>query len=244
MIDINICYLIDREFLSLTLKSIESIKTFFKSREHKLCFYIIGIDEFEVPVGINYIKSSCTYLPLLHQRVYIPEMLGVDKVIFLDSDTLAMTCISKLWDIDLGDNIIGAVQSSNVLTIRDSAKAWQFDFPPFDNETNLDALYFDAGMMVIDCKRWIDNKVPEQTLEIFKTYKHTKYSGHDEPGFCTVLRDKWLQLDERWNYIPNSVVNRDKWRLSYIMQWAGDGCDKPLHDHFHTYRGNKHDSSG
>ena len=240
---INICYLIDHKFLDLTLKSIQYIETFFKSSKHELKFYIIGIDEFDVPDNITYIKSSYLSLPLLHQRVYIPKMLGVSRVIFLDSDTITTTCISKLWETDLKDNIIGAVTSSHVPTVRASVAAWKFNFPPFTDQDILELPYFDAGMMLIDCNKWIDSKIPEKTLKIFKTYAHTKYSGHDEPGFSTTLRDKWLKLDERWNYIPNSSKNRNRWKRSYIMQWAGGGCDKLLHDHFYTYRGNKNDSS-
>ena len=107
---INICYMINEKYMPLTMKSIENLKRCFRSKKHQLKIYIIGIDDFDVPDDVTFIKSDYTDLPILWQRVYMPEMLGVDKFIFIDSDTIAMTCVSKLWDIDIGDNILAAAQ--------------------------------------------------------------------------------------------------------------------------------------
>ena len=231
--DINICYLIDDKFLELTLKSIEYIQKFYRGEEHQLNFFIIGTNQFDVPETITYIPTCSPDLPLLHQRAFIPEMINTDKLIFLDSDTITTTCISKLWDTDLQSNIVGAVQSSQTPCVNTLIEKWDFNFAPFVH--NREAMYFDAGVMMIDCVKWKANNITQKTLDVFETYQHTKYRGHDEPGFTISLANNWLSLDEKWNYIPSSRPNRTKgWKRSYIMQWAGDDNEKLRHDHFYT----------
>lgn len=214
--DIHICYLINDKFLDLTLNSIKYIKLFFKSKNHKLKFHIIGINDFTVPAGINYIKSNYTYLPILHQRAYIPHMLGVDRVIFIDSDTVTTTCISKLWDVDLNGNIIGAVQHYISETIGSMIDYWSFDFPPYIHYR--DKPYFNCGVIVMDCKKWIDNNIAERCLQEFKVYENTIRCGWDEPGFNIVLMNNWKRLDSRWNDYPDKGA---KYKKTYITHYYG-----------------------
>ncbi len=48
--------------------------------------------------------SSANYLRLL-----LPDILAIDKVIYIDSDVLVIDCLNELWHLDLGDRSIGAV---------------------------------------------------------------------------------------------------------------------------------------
>ena len=224
--DIHICYLINKKFLDLTMTSIKYIRTFFKSKEHALKFYIIGIDEFEVPDDIIFVKSTYPELPLCWQRMYISEMLNVDKVIFLDSDTVASTCISKLWDVDLEGNTIGAVQHQLNPVMSDWIDGYELHFSPFTDIP--DAPFFNCGVMVIDCKKWIENTITDKCLEVFKTYEHTPHIKKDEPAFNVALLDDWLQLDHRWNYLP-----KDKYKKPYIIHYYGKYFgEKPNHHEF------------
>ena len=202
MEQINICYLINKLYLDLTLKSIGYIKDRFKSKKHKLQFYIVGLDEFETPDDIIYIKSPYSDMPILWQRVYIPELIGQDKLIFIDSDTIAFTCISKLWDIPLDDKPIAVAQHCECKTFGQLLNNWRaLKFDPFTT-VDPDKPYFNCGVMMFDCNKWVNENYDTKCLDMIKTYKHTRYRGYDEPGFNYVLLDKWKPLDIKWNYLP------------------------------------------
>ena len=222
--------MIDQAYLNLTLESIDHIRTSFRSKKHTLHFYIIGIDDFEVPDDITYIKSTYTDLPILHQRVYIPKMLGVDRVIFIDSDTITMKCISKLWDIDLDGNVLGACQHCECDTFGRLLHNWRtLQFAPFVN-VDKNAPYFNCGILLIDCKQWIQQQLDIKCLDMINLYKHTKYRGYDEPGFNLVLLDKWKMLNKKWNYLPRPD---EKYTRCYILHYYGEyPTGTPRHNMF------------
>jgi len=223
---INICYLINEKFLPLTLTSIDYIKRFFKSKAHKLQFYIIGMDGFEVPKGITYVPSSYTHLPMDWQRAHIPDMIHVDKILYLDSDTVTTTCISKLWDTDIGDNIIGAVQHYIGPTVGHIIKAFGLKSRVF--MSNYNKPFFNSGVMLIDNIKWRANNITAKCFDVLKEYADTKWARRNEPAFSIALVDKWKILDEGWNYYP-----RGKYKKAYITHYYGQYFgQKPMHNMF------------
>ena len=43
-------------------------------------------------------------------RIFLPELLpDVDRVLYLDADTIAVDSLAPLWEIDLDDSYLGAV---------------------------------------------------------------------------------------------------------------------------------------
>lgn len=219
--DINICYMINELYLDLTYKSMDYIrKQFRRSEEYNLRFWIIGIEQFDVEGDdVTFVMTSHPELPILHQRVYIPEILGVDKVIFIDSDTITLTCISKLWNIDLEGHPMGAVQHCQARTFGLVKMYWEdMDISPFKDIPD-DTKYFNCGVMVFDCKKWIEQKMPEQILENFKFYAHTVHHKYDEPGFNVTLHDKWKEFDIKWNFLP---LKADRPAVCHILHYYGE----------------------
>lgn len=84
---------------------------------------------------------------MTYARILIPNILpSIDKVIFIDSDTIVRTDISQLYDIELGDNYLGMVEDACGKV--NSRKLWN------DNST----LYFNCGVMLINSKKLRDNE--------------------------------------------------------------------------------------
>ncbi|MAF36197.1 hypothetical protein CL622_03710 [archaeon] len=213
--DINICYLITSDWLQLTLASINYIKQFYKSSKYNLRFIIIGADRFSVPKDIIYVRSKCPELPLMYQRAHIPDMLDVSRVIFLDSDTVTTTCISKLWDIDLDNNIIGAIGHYHLSTFKSVVARYSLHFEPFTS--CIDLPFFNGGVMLIDCNKWKENGITHKCMELFSLCKGTGVENRNEPGLNVALMNNWKQLDERWNYYP-----RDNYKKTYIAHYYGN----------------------
>lgn len=224
--------MIDNNYLPLTLKSIDYMRDKFKSKQHKLHFYIVGIEQIDISGDdMTFILSPYKDMPILWARVHLPEILGVDKFIFIDSDTITLTCISRLWEIDLEDKIIGACVHCACPTFGDLLLNWRaMNIKPFDEPEYQHLPYFNCGVMVIDSNKWISNKMPEKCLDSIMTYNHTRYRGYDEPGFNYALRDDWKQLDQRWNYLP---LPGKPMKACHILHYYGEyPTGTPRHDKF------------
>jgi lipopolysaccharide biosynthesis glycosyltransferase len=222
MSSINICYLITDNFHSLTLESISYIRRFYKGVPD-LKFYIVHVDDITEKVeGIIYIKSPYD-LPIDHQRIYLPQLLDVDKFIFLDSDTVTMTCINKLWCIDMESTPIIACPSYHIRTLGDMYSI--YGIPPVDNVPS-DMLYFNIGMMVIDCIEWERLNLSGLVKKALEGYSNNKKCAKiAEPAFNIALHDKWQEVEESWNYCP-----RDKYKKPNILHYYGQNFgEKPRH---------------
>jgi lipopolysaccharide biosynthesis glycosyltransferase len=104
----KICYLISEDYLSLTLNSINYIKKF-ASCENELEFILFhfgDLDEVNLEGGVLKRKIPRYDYPFFIHRALMFDSLD-EKVIFMDSDTICLTDISKLYNIDLEGNLLG-----------------------------------------------------------------------------------------------------------------------------------------
>jgi lipopolysaccharide biosynthesis glycosyltransferase len=212
----KICYLISQDYLSLTLSSIDFVKKFYKCRE-KLEFVIFHFGDLEdVPIpGI--IKKK---IPSLNYPFFIHRCLMFDefdeKVIFLDSDTICLTDISRLYNIDLENNMLGVSQHNWLIT---HSKAFT-NYKPTDAlseyVTKDDFPFFNAGVMVVDCVLWKKIGATKQVFDFFELYRGEWYQWNDEVALnCLFGRNNCKFVDKRWNY------NEREFGKPYIKHYYG-----------------------
>lgn len=152
-------------------------------------------------------RSDFTGLPLwgrmpvsTYDKLTIGECLpaDLDKVIWLDCDMFVLADLAELWDMPIGDAHLLAVRDVLVPTVSS-----RFGISAF-GEIGLDASspYFNAGMMVIDLRKWRTSKVTIKTLEYLTRY-HDRVFFWDQEALNAVLARHWTQVDERWNWSAN-----------------------------------------
>ena len=232
MNNINICYTINnnKKYIDLTLESISSIKKFFRSKKYRLNFFIISEDKLNLPDYITNIISPYKDIPLMHQRIYISELLNVDRVIFLDSDTYITTCLSKLWEIDMQDKIIGMSPHYHINTINECIELFNIRNEVKEYSFLFKEQYFNAGVVLIDCKKWIKNDLTNICKDFLNIIKDTKHYKNEEFTYNIALRNHIYVLDEVWNYFPRSEFKRVK-----ILHYYGIyNKDKPKHDEVYS----------
>jgi len=227
---INICYVINdsKPFINLTLNSIYLIKKFFRSNKHVLNFYILSENKLELPNDITNIISPYKNIPLLWQRMYISELIGKSKVIFLDSDTMVYTCISKLWNIDIGDNIVGMAPHYCMHDIQSMIKHYSLqNYKMFDEKKHIKK-YYNAGVVLINCNKWLEENMTSKCLKAYEHIGDTNHYKNDEPVYNIVLSDHIYELDEVWNYFP-----RESYKRANIVHYYGKYFkNKPFHNEF------------
>jgi len=92
--------------------------------------------DLRLPVRAHYSIDNYT-------RLWMAEFFpaSVDKVLYLDSDIVVTGDISGMWNVPLGDAIIGAV------TIPGSTRCDAFDIPEGYG-------YFNSGVLIVDLAHW------------------------------------------------------------------------------------------
>jgi lipopolysaccharide biosynthesis glycosyltransferase len=140
--------------------------------------------------------SSATYDKLFISRL-LPEDIG--KALWLDSDTLVLDDISRLFDTPMEGESLLAVPDPLIQKVSSpfGVQNWRkFGLSPADP-------YFNAGVLLVDVDHWRDDDIAGRALT------HVLENGRrlfffDQEALNVALAGKWNKLDDRWNYSANS----------------------------------------
>ncbi len=150
-----------------------------------------------IPSNITIPVDRSSFPLTVYMRIFAPYVVGndVDKLIYLDVDTILREDISKLWNIDLGDSIVGAVQ--------DVGKTFDCKWGGVPNYEQLgfeaDTKYFNSGVLMINTRKWLDEDIPNKVISTLGEHKeHVRLA--DQYGLNVVLANRWLVLDPKWNW--------------------------------------------
>ena len=105
------------------------------------------------------------YTLAAYYRLFIEKAFPqYDKAIYLDSDVVLLSDIAELYNIDIGDNLIGAVYEQN--TDRDRRFTnYVEDIIGIPHNT-----YFNSGVMVMNLKEFRRFGVQDRFLNMLTTY--------------------------------------------------------------------------
>ncbi len=128
--------------------------------------------------------------------VLVPQVAGIknlERVIYLEADTVAKESLKPLWDMDFEDNYVLAVEDA--YTKKLSRKY-------LDKKNK----FFNTGLMVINCKKWNDENISERAvyMALKNSRKHARY---DKIALNKLFIQKVKFLDLRWNlqYCPINI---------------------------------------
>ena len=216
----KICYLISKDYYQLTLTSIKFIQKFYKG-DKPLEFYLFHFGDLDEIDNSNliFVKIERKVKEFFFNRPFVFEHFN-EKIIFIDSDTVCQTNIQKLYNTDLCDYTLGVVQCNRLKTHSGAFKV----YVPTEQLKQIvihdEWPFFNAGVMLVDCKKWNKNKYTQKFLDIFSLYKGSSYSFSDEVAFNLLLgRDHCKFLDVRWNYNNHDEMKNVR---PYIFHYYGD----------------------
>lgn len=162
------------------------------------------------------LHPSIVYARLIFDRLLPPT---IQRVIYLDSDTLVLTDIAKLLETDLEGHALGGVLDPSWLhaafnrDIRNNRDLYD----PADP-------YFNSGVLVIDVEKWREADLMEH-VERLKNLGILHRLYHDQGLLNLVFRNRFKVLDPRWNMLsPGPDV---KALGPYILHYTGRA--KPWH---------------
>ena len=131
-------------------------------------------------------------------RLLLPDLLPLERVIYLDSDTVLGGPLTELWELPLEGCLVGAAQCSIIDTV-----AHPKGLPNYQ-ELGLAAEhpYFNAGVLLFDLARWRRDRVAQQVID-YAIRNNEILLWCDQDALNAVLSRSWYPLHRRWNYIVN-----------------------------------------
>ena len=148
----------------------------------------IKIESISKKIGIDVKNDRGSFSQ--YSRLFIGDVLdnSVERVLYLDCDTLILSSLKDLWNIELKENIIAALKDAFSKYYRKNI-----------NLVN-DDLMFNSGVMLIDLKAWRDNKIKEKAISFIRQ-RHGKVQQGDQGVLNSVLSNKTFALDPRYNLV-------------------------------------------
>lgn len=244
---INIAYMVDNNYVPYMITSMHSaIKN--KNKESVYNFYIIAenfssenIDKIkkikEHNVNIEIIPARQKTLDYSHlgrfalfkiamQKIFIPDYLeDVDKVLYLDADTLVQKDLNKIYSTNMGGAYIGATKDGLM-----------YQFPEHITEIGLDwrKFYFNSGVMLLNLKDMRKDAIIEKSITYFNT--HYEVFG-DQDILNVVVNDKVIPISYRYNCNSTFFEEKDAEFLSNfynekVYQTSRENYDNAVILHF------------
>lgn len=150
-----------------------NVKEYLKSVESKL------------PVRDYY--SNTTYF-----RLFIADMFPqYDKAIYIDSDIVVLGDISEMYNHELGEYLTGAVRDQVI--IQDDTFGDYIE-KVLGMSRNL---YFNAGVMLINCRKFREQKVFDKFIKLLHTY--TFVVAQDQDYLNLICNGKVLWMEPKWD---------------------------------------------
>ncbi|AXY10758.1 MULTISPECIES: glycosyltransferase family 8 protein [Bacillus] len=130
----------------------------------------------------------------------IPEEL--DKIIYLDCDSIINSSLSDLWDTDITEYFVAGVCD----TVSNQTKL-RIDMDKSDG-------YINAGMLLINLKKWREENIEQKFMEFIKK-KDGNVFHHDQGTINGVLKDKILYIHPKFNAMTPFFTMSRKEIMSY-----------------------------
>lgn len=119
---------------------------------------------------------------------------SIEKIIYLDCDLLVYDDIEKMWQLDMGGKPVAATCDLGIMaSARVRKQKNKFIGLPFD------APYFNAGVLMMDLKKWRDGNYAEAIIALAT---QNKYPNHDQDALNKFFMNNWQEIPLRWDVIP------------------------------------------
>ena len=150
-----------------------------------------------------------------YYRIFIPNLFPeYEKVLYLDCDITVVGDVSELYNTQIHGYYVGAVQEEVMQT-----------FEVFGNYVEkADGInrknYFNAGILLINCRRWRNKLIAERFVDLLNRYKFRVVQDEDYLNVLCKDNIKWLPLG--WNktsYKNESFDDKDLKIIHWKINW-------------------------
>lgn len=141
------------------------------------------------PVLVERLPRSGSYPAIIWYRLLLPQLLpDCERVLYLDTDTLAMHSLLPLFMQDLGSDLLGAVASPT------SGWEWHCQRLGLDPASG----YFNSGVLLMNLEAMRSTEFTGEALATAFRHEDVLISP-DQDVLNITLEGRWRKLHPRWN---------------------------------------------
>lgn len=137
-------------------------------KPHKIKFIEIRGDEIK---HSDYWNRATSFQRSAMYRLLLPQLLPhLDKIIYIDCDTIIAKDLCELDSIDIGDNLLGAVREFSIAeTIKQKPELFTHIKQYGIDKLVASARYFNSGVLIMNLKEFRRQNITHRALHLFET---------------------------------------------------------------------------
>jgi lipopolysaccharide biosynthesis glycosyltransferase len=161
-----------------------------------------------------------------YSRIFIPDLIQTDRVLYLDSDITIIGELTDLYLIEL-NGFPFAARRDEWPDCMSCIYEGEAVGAPFSYEH-----YFNAGVMLIDTRRWKHEGVTEKAIKFVQGFKQksplkseivskgSQIPNRDQTALNFVTLANYRKMDRKWNnYLYDEIVNEPK---TAVLHYCAD----------------------
>ena len=156
--------------------------------------YIDGkqVDEMLRTYGTPMYRGS--YSP--YYKLFALDMINddIDQLLYIDSDIIINNSLKSITDIDLNDKTL--------------AMCYDLISEKYKQKLGITGGYYNTGVILIDCKRWKENKCCSQIIDHMKNV-HASYPIVEQDMLNILFNDSIQVLHLKYNLIADIMLYND-----------------------------------
>lgn len=162
-----------------------------------------------------YDRSSSSYPKSAYLRLLLPNIIphDVQKIIYLDTDIVVTGDLAELWDFEIGDQALLAVQDPVHRFVSRTKHLKHLNLPAL--EVTPEHKYLNSGVLVMNLEKWRSEKLSDRIMSFMM--QHSELQFPDQDGISIVLAGQWGELEPRWNQV-HVLHDFSSWHASPYSQ--------------------------
>lgn len=215
----NICvYLISKDVSEINVSLLKSI-----AEQYHRDFKEVKFDDIAYDLKLS---NTGRHIATIYTKVFFPRIEGVDKMIYLDSDTVVVDSLKDLWEGDLDEVYMGVVETLPTKFYKELAlpKGGRF---------------FNDGMAICNVAYCREHNLIEKVLKVVEDYNGNPPTL-SEGALNKVCYGRVKYISLKYNLMAGILYmcNIDSSYMSHLLHYREDelreSCDHPVVIHYLT----------
>lgn len=206
--------------MGISKKSVHGLEILVERYGHELI--IIDFDEIAYDLKV---KDTGRHIKSVYAKLFFSRIKDIDKILYLDSDTVIIEDISKLYNMDMKDKLC-----AGVMTLHDSHHS-------YIDGLNDEDIVINDGVVLLNLDLWRKLSITEKCIYYIERNKGEP-PVLSEGTINTVCRGKIVRLHPRYNLMSGLLDGNQKkfeeltCRKYYTQKSIGEAIKNPCIIHF------------
>lgn len=122
-------------------------------------------------------------------RLILDKLLPktLDRIVYLDGDTIVINSVQQLWQVNMGESVVGACIEATVNA--NQKKSLQMGNIP----------YINAGVLLINLRKWRQRETGKRIISYYKKHNGMLFAN-DQDAINGSLKEEIFYLDPKYNF--------------------------------------------